>query len=73
MGKNRECGQYADENFSALAEDYAAQLVASLTGGRPPQLNSDEYFSEDRIEMEKLREWISRVLTSPAKRQICYI
>lgn len=62
MGKEKEYGQYTDENTAALARDYASRRIAKLTNSKARQMNSDQFFLEDDVEMAKLDRWINKLL-----------
>jgi hypothetical protein len=58
QGKQKTHRSYSDENEAALARDYAVRRIASLTGSKFREVNSDQVLLEDPLEKAKIDKWV---------------
>jgi hypothetical protein len=60
--KGKVYGRYDDENKAALARDYAARGIASLSGTKVQKVNSAQFFLEDAAEKSRIDRWVDETV-----------
>jgi hypothetical protein len=53
-----------------LARDYAARRLASLTGRKVREVNSDQFFLEDALEQSRIDRWVDDMFMHVKRRPL---